>query len=563
MKLLCILLLLIPLNPIHAAPATIDPKAIETVDAYLKNAVKHDYSGSVLVASHGKVLLSSGYGLADRTHGIPFRAGTVFDIGSLTKQFTAAAILKLQIQKKLSVQDAISKYLEGVPEDKKSITIDQLLTHTAGFTDALGEDEEWIGREDYLKLAFHSELQSPGKFSYSNVGYSILAAIVEKVSGQEYEHFLREYLFLPAGMKLTGYVLPQWKREDMAIGYRNGEEWGTTFDKSRYQNGVTWHLKGNGGIHSTLEDMYRWYVALQGHAILSDEAKRAYFAPHVEDAPNVHYAYGWSVRQNSRGETVITHNGGNGYFMATVYMIPAQDFVIIASSNNNPKNTDTIAARMDRMLFERLPPLDEKFIATFSGDYDLPDGGTIHVTFDENDAAQASMNDTQSWRLLSAGKDDDLQVAAGYDQKIRAMWLALKSGDIPKAAAALPSTGPEKATQEFLGAMRDRMSKRKGEIRLVYVLGSVSRRGGSYYLTAVKITCERGDLYQVYVWKDGRIQEVRPAEEANLKAFDHESGGTFYAEGNDLRITFRVDKDRPAAIIGDVTAYKHEDHEEK
>ena len=160
----------------------------------------------------------------------------------------------------------------------KEITIHNLLTHSAGLVDSLGEDEELIGREEYLKKAFDSKLiHQPGRYDYSNVGYSILAAVVENVSGEEYEHFLYEQMLKPAGMEHTGYVLPKWDHKQMAIGYSNNEEWGTTFDQSQYMKGVTWHLKGNGGIHSTVGDLYLWSQALKGNSILSEEAKKKYF----------------------------------------------------------------------------------------------------------------------------------------------------------------------------------------------------------------------------------------------------------------------------------------------
>lgn len=560
MKLLQLILLLIALllKLVQLAPAEVAEMPVRNVDGYLQNAVQHDYSGSVLVAQQGKVLLSQGYGMADRERHIPYRSGTVFDIGSLTKQFTAAAILKLEMQEKLSVRDPISKYLDGVPEDRKGITIHQLLTHTAGFTDSLGEDEEWIGKEDFLKLAFQSEPLTSGRYSYSNVGYSILAAIVEKASGQEYEHFLREQLFLPAGMKTTGYVLPQWKKEDMAVGYSNNEAWGTTYEKSAFEKGVTWHLKGNGGIHSTVEDLYRWYQALQGNTVLSAEARGKYFAPQVVVAGNVHYAYGWSVRLNRRGETVITHNGGNGYFMATILMVPARNFVAIVSTNNNPKNTDVIAARIDRMLFENLQPLDPKFVALYAGEYALPGGGTFSIGFDENDTALAAMNDSQSFRVLSGAKEDDPQTAAGLDRKLDAMWKALQSGDFAAAASAAPSDVPEKEAQQFLAGMRDRIRQRSGEIQAVEVLGSVSRRAGSIYISVAKIRCEKETLYQLYIWQEGHILDVRPPERANSKSFEHESGADFYAEANDKRISFGEEDGKPVARIGEIVAYRKE-----
>src|SRR5262249_27224274 len=154
----------------------------------------------------------------------------LFSIGSITKQFTAAAILKLQMQGKLSVRDPIAKYLPNVPQDKSAITLHHLLTHSAGLESGFGPgDFEAVTRDEIIKRALASKLRSaPGKqYHYSNAGYSLLGAIVEIVSGGGYEAFLHEHLFKPAGMAQTGYRLPKWSSERLAQGYgRGGQRWG-------------------------------------------------------------------------------------------------------------------------------------------------------------------------------------------------------------------------------------------------------------------------------------------------------------------------------------------------
>ncbi|MFN2514071.1 MAG: serine hydrolase domain-containing protein, partial [Pyrinomonadaceae bacterium] len=135
----------------------------------------------------GQVILSKGYGLANRERKIPVTPDTIFDIGSLVKQFTAAAILKLEMKGKLRITDPISKYFKNVPPDKATMTLHHLLTHTAGFPDAIGDDYEVISRDEYIKRALNTMLLSaPGeKYKYSNVDYSLLGAIVEMRSGQD------------------------------------------------------------------------------------------------------------------------------------------------------------------------------------------------------------------------------------------------------------------------------------------------------------------------------------------------------------------------------------------
>ncbi len=123
-------------------------------------------------------------------------------------------------------------YFKDVPDDKKEITLHHLLIHTAGFKDSLGDDYDKVGRDDFVKLALTSKLRSkPGKsYSYSNVGYSLLGAVIEQVTEMSYEKYLHDALFTPAGMTKTGYVLSKWKKSELARGYQRDKDWGTPLD---------------------------------------------------------------------------------------------------------------------------------------------------------------------------------------------------------------------------------------------------------------------------------------------------------------------------------------------
>ena len=207
---------------------------VERMEKYLADFEKAGFSGSVLVAEKGEILLRKGYGESDRAKGVSNTAETIFDMGSISKQFTAAAILKLEMQGKLLVEDKASKYLPELEGQRKDITIHQLLTHTAGLPGAIGSDEELIPRADYFKrLNGRNLLQTPGeKHVYSNVGYTLLALIIEERTGLRYEDFLRKELFLPAEMEQTGYILPDWKADEMAHGYRNNDDKGLPTDQN-------------------------------------------------------------------------------------------------------------------------------------------------------------------------------------------------------------------------------------------------------------------------------------------------------------------------------------------
>lgn len=230
--------------------AILAPSAAADVDAYLQAHWPHGASGTVLVARGSHAIACRGLGQA--SPGRRATCDTVYDLMSMTKPITAAAILKLQM----------------------------------------------LGRLRYR---------------YSNVGYSLLAAIVEHASGVSYEQVLRRELFLPTGMRHTGYVLPHWRRAEVAVEYdRHGRAQGRPFEHPWAPDGPYWNLRGNGGLLSTAHDMLRWYRALRGDRILSAAARRAYSTPRVRVGAGESAAYAGSVFRTPAG-TVITHDGGNGW----------------------------------------------------------------------------------------------------------------------------------------------------------------------------------------------------------------------------------------------------------
>lgn len=324
------------------------------LDGYLQTLAQEGFTGVVLVAQDGEIVFENAYGMAHREKKTPVTTDMVFTTGSITKQFTAAAILQLETGKRLSVDAPITKYFEGVPADKQGITLHHLLTHSAGFPGGIGRDPEPIGRDDYVRKAFKTKLDfAPGeRYEYSNVGYSLLAAIIEKVTGSSYEQYLRDNLFLPAGMKETGYVLTDWPDERLAHGYRDDKYWGTVPDRVFSDNGPGWNLVGNGGIHSTARDMYRWHQALLGDAILSAAAKEKMYTRHVDEGGGSWYGYGWVILPTSRGTRLITHNGGNMVFFADFLRFLDDDIVIYLASSAGGRQREDAAYVLARMIID-------------------------------------------------------------------------------------------------------------------------------------------------------------------------------------------------------------------
>lgn len=363
------------------------------VDEYLTRCVPFGFSGVLLLTKGGRVVLKKGYGYADRKRRIPFTPRTLYNIESVTKQFTAAAILKLEEQGRLSTGDPITKYFDGVPEDKSRITLHQLLTHTAGLQGMNGDDDEVIGREAAVRRILDSRLLSApgGKWSYSNPGYTLLTVIVEKVSGKSYEAFVREQLLAPAGMADTGYATQTRKRDRIARAYSGAEDLGAP-PEHWAPDGPWWNLRGAGGLLSTVEDMYRWHLALKNNLVLSEASQRKAMTPHSPTVrPQSSYGYAWFVTKAPNGKPLVEH-GGDGMFMAEFRRYLGDDMVFILGINN--KSRDAVNQPVRRQAVKllndaqySLPPkagaaLPPAELRKYAGTYALPSGAEFELVAD-------------------------------------------------------------------------------------------------------------------------------------------------------------------------------------
>lgn len=274
MRFVVILFFLGLVNGTAAAQSTLTTRA----DSAMRAAENQGFSGVVRLERKGAVILEKGYGLAIRNPAAAFTSNTVVQIGSNTKDFTAVAILQLQERGKLQLQDMLGKYFRAVPQDKRGITILQLLKHRAGLPANLGGDFDPISRDQIIRNAMNAKLLfAPGaRSSYSNTGYSLLAAIVEQVTGKSYDVYVRDNILRPLGLAHTGFLLPGFKPMSLAHGYRrNGDDAGTMLSKPHAADGPYWNLRGNGGMLSTVEDMHKFYKALFETETLLKPASRA------------------------------------------------------------------------------------------------------------------------------------------------------------------------------------------------------------------------------------------------------------------------------------------------
>jgi CubicO group peptidase (beta-lactamase class C family) len=304
---------------------------------------------AILVTKNGEVLLRKGYGMADLEQGIPLTPEMVFRIGSVTKQFTAAAILLLEQEGKLSVTDDLRKYLPEYPTHGKVITLEHLLTHTSGirsYTDmkVFGEKlRSDLSVEEVIALFQNEPLGfEPGtKYAYNNSGYFLLGAVIEKVSGKSYETYLREKIFEPLGMSQTYYgsatrVLPK-----RAQGYDalDGE-----FQNAEYLSMTLPYAAGS--LLSTVDDLAKWDRALEGTVLLRRSSLEKWWNPFaLPNGESAHYGYGWGLSEYE-GRRVVSHGGGINGFTCQLLRIPEERlFVVVLTNRNDEKSNPGLVAR--------------------------------------------------------------------------------------------------------------------------------------------------------------------------------------------------------------------------
>jgi len=328
----------------------------EDLTAIDKRLTQRGFSGVILIAQNDKIIFNKAYGRKNNQVNGLNDINTVFDICSITKQFTAAGILKLSMQNKINLDDKLSKYFDAVPNDKRNITIHQLLTHSSGLTAGIGHDYDTITEKKFLKKVFKSKLISPvGKnFNYSNMGYSLLALIIEKTSGMEYETFLNEAIFKPSKMNHTGYVIPDWNENEVANGFMEGSLAKKPNKENWSKQGPYLNLKGNGGILTRASDLLLWSQAIMDNTVLDEESTFKYLYPHFEyNGGDSYYGYGWAIQNNNSDTKLFHHSGGSKLFASDLWIYPKKGITIIVLSNTFDLYVLSIAKRISNFLLEK------------------------------------------------------------------------------------------------------------------------------------------------------------------------------------------------------------------
>ena len=328
------------------------------------------FNGSALVADNGKVIYQKGVGLANMEWNIPNTSETKFRLGSITKQFTATLILQLVEQGKIKLDGKLIDYLPDYRQDTGAkITIHNLLSHTSGipsYTSLPGfftnVSRNPFAVDDFIKKYASGDLEfEPGtRFVYSNSGYFLLGAIIEKVTGKPYEQALRENIFDPLGMKNTGY--DHW---GAIIGKRAT---GYTKTPRGYETAPYLDMSipyAAGSLYSTVEDLYLWDQALYGEKILSAKSKELMFKPNLSN-----YGYGFVMTKATLGPPtklavpVIQHNGGiNGFSTVIVRMVGEKRLIVLLDNTERGQYLDKIVLDVMSVLYDQPYEMPKRSIA--------------------------------------------------------------------------------------------------------------------------------------------------------------------------------------------------------
>lgn len=364
--------------------AQLSPGLIARVDSLLDSAYGGERSGaSVLIAQKNQIIYHRAFGKANLEAGLPMSTEHITRIGSVTKQFTAVAILKLAEEGKLSLQDPLTKYLPDYSTQGHVVTVEHLLTHTSGivsYTD-MPEWTEEVRRKDFAPLDLINTFKvdtlefAPGTaWNYNNTGYFILGYIIEKVSGQSYSTYLQDHFFTPLQLKNTLYGDDRRILKHRAIGYqKNGNE----FAHADYLSMTQPYAAGS--LMSTTGDLFTWHKALHAGKIISASSLKLAFTDYIlANGKPSHYGYGFFFG-NLLGSPTIEHSGGiNGYLTQTLYL-PQEDIYIAILTNCECDPPIDISAHLAATIlgknyFPPAIPLAGNQLKDYSGVYASTDG---------------------------------------------------------------------------------------------------------------------------------------------------------------------------------------------
>ncbi|WP_337965575.1 serine hydrolase [uncultured Flavobacterium sp.] len=342
------------------------------------------FNGSVFISEKGETLLDKGYGLSNVALKKENNAKSIFQIYSITKTFTATVILKLVEEKKLSLQDKLSKFYPDYP-DANAISIESLLTHTSGVYDyTRGNDMKDQTEKSFIEFQKTKPLDFPvgTDWSYSNSGYYFLGYVIQKVTGMSYEKAVEKYIFKPLKMKQSGFAFKNLKSENKTIGYE-------IFTEKEQKPSIVYDPPmpfAAGGIYSTVEDLNKYYNGLKNYKIISKENLEKAYTSFKKN-----YGYGW-ITMKMFGKMTVGHSGYGAGFCSNFVQIPQDDVCIILLTNTE-RGLNTATYAIIKTLYNlydkdyKIPivaNVSSETLKQYVGTYQVEDNFVIYLTVENN-----------------------------------------------------------------------------------------------------------------------------------------------------------------------------------
>jgi CubicO group peptidase (beta-lactamase class C family) len=363
----------------------------------------------ILVAKKGEIVYKKAFGNANMELNMSIRPDMVFNLASVTKQFTAIAILQLVEQGKISLTDSLQKYIPDYPSKSYTITVENLLTHTSGIRDYMQIDyanvymERWDFKPKQLIDSFKNyalEFEPGTKFSYSNSGYYLLGYIIQIVSGQSYQSYIQDHLLKPIGLAHTYFDSSSIIIPNRVNGYRKEED---VFKNVDYWSPTIEYAAG--GLISNVDDLFKWHKGLYSYQILKKETLQKAFVPYqLKDGTETGYGYGWFIK-TSNGIKSIEHEGGIPGFKSNVIYFPAEDIFIATLYNCGTvpidELTNTISSMSLGKPLQTDVKIDTKLLDEYVGVYQLTiDTSRTIIMRKEKNQLIAEVSKTEKIQIL-------------------------------------------------------------------------------------------------------------------------------------------------------------------
>jgi CubicO group peptidase (beta-lactamase class C family) len=440
----------------------INEKTLKLDTLYSELFNNGSFNGSVLIAENGQIIFEKSFGFADEQTNRKINDSTVFELASVSKQFTAMGIVQLEKEGKLSYQDDISKY---VPEliDYKGITIKNLLNHTGGLPDYMGiADKNWdkskiATNDDMLKMfkqVHPKKLFEPNeKWDYSNTGYLILATIIERVSGQEFGNYLNDKIFKPLGMNNTFVYRRRFAPKEIQ-NYANGYIYSDSLQKKIlpdevgkdfyivYLDGIV----GDGMVNSNPQDLLKWDRELYKNKLINDKDRELIFSSVMtKDSSQTDYGFGWMIDSTKTYGKVASHSGGWAGYISYVERDIDNDKTIIILQNNSLSKTEIPIKNTRRILYnqdvEKPIKLDSEILKVYAGKYLTDNQKEKEIAF-ENDKLYVVMSADYKMELVPVSKTKF--IVDGWSPEVSYTFISNEKGEVEKYRVIQESQGVDK-----------------------------------------------------------------------------------------------------------------------